>query len=63
MVRPSVRDRRRFVSVGKVDEHAERARSAGAAILRGPEDEEFGSLYVASDLEGHRWMFLQAPPG
>jgi hypothetical protein len=24
-----------------------------------PEDSPAGSLYVAADLEGHRWMFLQ----
>jgi uncharacterized glyoxalase superfamily protein PhnB len=39
--------------------HAERARAAGAQILRGPVDEFFGRIYAAADLEGHRWMFHQ----
>jgi PhnB protein len=52
-----------LVFVEDVDQHAERARSAGATILRAPEDAEYGRLYVASDLEGHRWMFLQPSPG
>ena len=32
---------------------------AGAKILREPEDQPFGRLYSAADLEGHRWMFMQ----
>jgi uncharacterized glyoxalase superfamily protein PhnB len=47
------------VSVEDVDGHCERARAAGATILREPEDLPVGRLYSAADLEGHRWMFMQ----
>ena len=47
------------VSVDDVDRHFDRARAAGATILREPEDLPFGRLYSAADLEGHRWMFMQ----
>jgi uncharacterized glyoxalase superfamily protein PhnB len=47
------------VEVDDLDAHFERARSAGATILREPEDEPFGRLYAAEDPEGHRWMFMQ----
>jgi uncharacterized glyoxalase superfamily protein PhnB len=50
-----------LVYVDDVDGHCERARAAGATILRGPEDQPYGRLYNAADLEGHRWMFMQAP--
>ena len=50
------------VSVDDVDAHYERAREAGATILREPEDLPFGRLYSAADLEGHRWMFMQPRP-
>lgn len=48
-----------LVEVDDLDQHVERARAAGASILRGPEDQPFGRLYTAADLEGHRWMFEQ----
>jgi uncharacterized glyoxalase superfamily protein PhnB len=49
-----------LVSVSDVDGHFERARAAGATILREPEDQPFGDrLYTVEDLEGHRWMFSQ----
>jgi len=50
-----------LVHVDDVDAHFERARTAGAHILREPEDvEAAGSrLYSAEDVEGHRWMFEQ----
>jgi uncharacterized glyoxalase superfamily protein PhnB len=47
------------VSVDDVDRHFERAKAAGASILRELEDLPFGRLYSAADLEGHRWMFMQ----
>ena len=50
-----------LVEVNDVDAHLERARAAGAEILREPTDEPYGRLYNASDPEGHRWMFLQPP--
>ena len=43
-----------------LDRHCERARAAGAVILREPEDEP-RRLYSAADHEGHRWMFMQGP--
>ncbi len=48
-----------LVYVDDVDRHLESARDADATILREIEDEPFGRLYVAEDVEGHRWMFLQ----
>jgi uncharacterized glyoxalase superfamily protein PhnB len=51
-----------MVYVDDVDAHYERARSAGAVILREPETEPYGRLYNAADVEGHRWMFMQALP-
>ena len=47
------------VEVSDLDAHCEQARSAGAEILREPEELPFGRLYSAADLEGHRWMFMQ----
>jgi uncharacterized glyoxalase superfamily protein PhnB len=47
------------VEVDDLDAHYERARAAGAEILREPEDLPFGRLYSAADPEGHRWMFMQ----
>ena len=49
-----------LVHVDELDAHLERARAAGADILRGPDDQPFGRLYAAADVEGHRWMFVQA---
>jgi len=47
-----------FVQVDDVDAHCERARAAGATILREPEEPGIGQrIYSAEDLEGHRWMF------
>ena len=49
-----------FVQVDDVDAHCERARAAGATILREPEEPGIGQrIYSAEDLEGHRWMFGQ----
>ena len=50
-----------LVQVDDLDAHLEHARSAGAEILRGPDDQPFGRLYTAADVEGHRWMFVQPP--
>ena len=49
-----------LVYVDDLDKHFERARSAGAEILREVTDEPHGRLYSAGDIEGHRWMFMQA---
>lgn len=50
-----------MVYVADVDAHCKSARAAGATILRAPATEPYGRLYNAADLEGHRWMFFQAP--
>jgi uncharacterized glyoxalase superfamily protein PhnB len=43
-----------------IDAHCERARAAGAAIIREPADEFFGDrVYSARDPEGHVWTFAQ----
>jgi uncharacterized glyoxalase superfamily protein PhnB len=47
-----------FVEVDDLDAHCDRARSAGATILREPEEPGVGfRIYSAEDPEGHRWMF------
>ena len=47
-----------FVQVDDVEAHYERARAAGATILREPEEPGVGfRIYSAEDPEGHRWMF------
>jgi uncharacterized glyoxalase superfamily protein PhnB len=43
---------------GGLDEHCERARSAGAVIRAEPEDQFYGDrTYRAVDPEGHAWTF------
>jgi uncharacterized glyoxalase superfamily protein PhnB len=49
-----------LVYVDDLDAHFEGARAAGATILREPVAEPYGRLYSAADLEGHRWMFMEA---
>lgn len=51
-----------LVYVADVDAHWTRARAAGAHILTNPEDNPYGRSYRVEDLEGHRWMFMSAPP-
>jgi uncharacterized glyoxalase superfamily protein PhnB len=49
-----------FVEVEDADAHCERARAAGATILRELEEPGIGfRIYTAEDPEGHRWMFGQ----
>ena len=49
-----------FVLVDDVDGHYERARDTGATILSEPAEPGYGyRVYVAEDIEGHRWMFGQ----
>lgn len=46
------------VRVDDVDRHLERAIAAGATVLSGPEDKEYGERsYRCEDVEGHRWDF------
>ncbi|SOZ55599.1 putative Glyoxalase/dioxygenase [Cupriavidus taiwanensis] len=43
-----------------LDQHCERARAAGAEVLREPQDEFYGDrTYTARDAEGHVWTFGQ----
>ena len=43
-----------------IDEHCERARKAGALIVREPETMFYGDRnYIAADPEGHVWSFGQ----
>lgn len=43
-----------------IDAHCERARAAGAVILREPADQFYGDRsYMAMDPEGHVWSFSQ----
>lgn len=50
-----------LVYVDDIASHFERAKQAGASLLSqiepGPDD---SLLYRVEDLEGHRWMFMQA---
>jgi uncharacterized glyoxalase superfamily protein PhnB len=47
-----------YVAVDDVDAHYERAKSAGAEMVREIEDTDYGSReYTARDLEGHLWSF------
>jgi uncharacterized glyoxalase superfamily protein PhnB len=49
-----------FVEVDDLETHCERARAAGATILREPEEPGHGfRIYATEDLEGHRWMLGQ----
>jgi len=49
-----------FVEVDDVETHVDRARAAGATILRELEEPGVGfRIYTAEDPEGHRWMFGQ----
>jgi uncharacterized glyoxalase superfamily protein PhnB len=47
-----------YVVVEDADAHHERAMAAGAEVVRGPEDTDYGSReYAARDLEGNVWSF------
>jgi uncharacterized glyoxalase superfamily protein PhnB len=47
-----------YVAIDDVDAHCERARAAGAEIVREPADTDYGSReYCARDLEGNVWSF------
>ena len=49
-----------LIHVDDVEAHFLDARAADASILYGPKDQPWGGrLYEATDLEGHRWAFLQ----
>jgi uncharacterized glyoxalase superfamily protein PhnB len=47
-----------YVVIEDADAHCERARAAGADIVREPEDQDYGSRdYSARDFEGNIWSF------
>ena len=54
-----------MVYVDDVDAHCARARAAGARIVTGPSDTDYGADYATDrgyeceDLEGHHWWFYQ----
>lgn len=49
-----------YVYVADVDAHYQRAKAAGAHILREPADQFYGDrTYGAEDPEGHQWSFAQ----
>jgi PhnB protein len=49
-----------YVYVDDADQHYQRAKEAGAHILREPEDQFYGDrTYAAEDPEGHQWSFAQ----
>lgn len=50
-----------FIYLAGVDAHFERAKSAGAAIDKPPQDLPYGRGYTAIDLDGHPWFFTTPP--
>ena len=51
---------RLYIFVDNIDEHYQRAVSAGARILHEPADQFWGDrVYQCVDPEGHRWKFAQ----
>ena len=51
---------RLYIFVDNIDAHFERARSAGARIIREPADQFWGDrVYECIDPEGHTWKFAQ----
>jgi PhnB protein len=51
-----------FVYLADVDAHFARAKAAGAEIVEGLSDQEYGRTYWARDPDGHDWFFTR-PPG
>lgn len=53
-----------YVVVDDPDAHCARAKAAGAEIVIGLKDEDYGSRgYTARDLEGNHWSFGTYRPG
>lgn len=50
-----------WVYVDDLDAHHAHAVAAGARVVEGLSQQGFRS-YVAEDLDGHRWTFVQASP-
>jgi uncharacterized glyoxalase superfamily protein PhnB len=52
-----------YVVIDDVDAHHDRAKAAGAEIVREPIDEDFGGRdYRVRDLEGNQWSFGNYDP-
>jgi len=52
------------VFIRDIDAHYQRAKAAGAEIVRAPADEDHGArAYIARDLEGNVWSFGNYMPG
>ncbi|MBC7987235.1 MAG: VOC family protein [Sphingomonadaceae bacterium] len=52
-----------YVVLDDVDDHAARARAAGAEIIMAPEDQDYGGRsYAALDPEGYVWSFGSYDP-
>ena len=48
------------VYVDDVEEHCNQARAAGAKIHVEPGDRDYGNrVYLAEDIQGHRWWFAE----
>jgi len=52
-----------YVVVDDLDGHLARARDAGAEIVDGPIDQDYGRFYGARDPEGNLWSFGTYGPG
>lgn len=50
-----------FIYLPDVGAHFDRARAAGATIVKPLEDLPYGRSYSAKDLDGHPWFFTQRP--
>ena len=50
-----------FIYLADVDAHYERAKAAGAEIVKPPEDLPYGRSYTARDPDGHPWFFTTPP--
>ncbi len=52
-----------YVAVDDLEAHQERALAAGAEIVDGPQNQDYGSFYAARDPEGNLWSFGTYEPG
>ena len=52
------------IDVADLDAHFARAKDAGATIVKPPHDDSHGERrYIADDLEGQRWCFIESASG
>jgi uncharacterized glyoxalase superfamily protein PhnB len=50
------------IHIDDIDTHFDRAKAAGATIVRPLEESHGDRVYVADDLEGQRWHFVEGAP-